>query len=748
MRSKPIWRVFVLAILLAGLYLRCVGLTRGLSDFVLPEGPSAGEGNAFYHFHPDETTLIHGALALSNPLDPPITSYGMVPLYLLRGSLEAVHLAMGWELIELSPGTSHYRVVLVARMLAVAISFLSLWLTYSLCRRCFDIPTAVLALLFVASAPLALQLAHYYTVDGPFLLTVLIFFQILHRALRSGRLEWYGLAGITVGVAGAVRLNGLVLGMVLLAGHCLWVEESGRLKQIGRRLRLPHLWVSGGAALVSLAALEPYLLFDFQRVLDSSVHNFAGAVHIATGGQLTLWNLADVHTLPYWHYWSNLLPTSVGWPLTFAFAAGLIFSLRRPERLVTLMLLWCGCHFLLIGGLQTKHVRYLLPLLPFFSIFAASLFTHGWRRIKSFPGAAVVSIVTCCTVVHAVIFGIAFSKIYRVEDSRIQAGRWIAEHVPKGSRIGLEKGAFTMGGLISTANYQLELLGMEMPFHTRGYLTCRGTSYFLQHHLQDLDHLIITDANRYAQFAAVPEMFPVVSGFYRRLLDGKLDFESTRRFKQYPELLGLRFEDDGAEPSFLGFDHPAVVVFKRRNKEALGGIFARWREELLNDPNCADNQLRQAVAHLGAKEFDRAQTVLQEVSGRYPDTKISHFLAAKIHGLLGEKDQELAAERRYTEDSQPHRSHLAPWATWISLMELGLPDFAVDALKIGVTKIGLYNSAARRHMADYYVSLARNFEHRHRKEYAVKVYRLAILIDSERKEELAELISRLETETR
>ena len=740
--------MLVLAVLLAGLYLRCVGLTRGLSDFVLPEQPLAGEGTAFYHFHPDETLLIRSALALENPLEPPLTSYGMVPLYLLRGALEAVHLAMGWELTPPAPGASTYRLVLVARVLAVAISFLSLWLTYTLSRQCRGIPTSALALLLVATVPLAVQQAHYYTVDGPFLLTVLIFFHVALRALRCGRLEWYALAGATVGVAGAVRLNGLVLGLVVFAGHCLWAGGPGRSKQVARRLRSPHVWVSGGTALAALALLEPYLVFDLHRVLDSTGHNFASALRIATGEQLTLWNLADVHTLPYWHYWSNLLPSSVGWPLSLAFAAGLIFSLRRPDRPLVLMLLWCGCHFLLVGGLQTKHVRYLLPLLPFLSIFAASLFTQSWRRISGPAGAAAVRVVICLTVAHAVVFGIAFSRIYGVEDSRIQAGRWIAAHVPKGSRIGVEKGAFTMGGLISSADYKLELLGMEMPFHTRGYLTCRGTSYFLQDHLHDLDYLVITDANRYAQFTAVPEMFPVVAGFYRRLEKGKLDFEAIRRFKQYPQLLGLRFEDDGAEPSFLGYDHPAAIVFKRSNRKDLDDIFARWREELLEDPHCADQQLRQAVTHLRAEEFDRAQAVLQEVSKNHPNTRISHFLAAKIHHLQGEKDRQAAAERRYTEDLPLHRSHLAPWASSISLMELGLPDYAVDALKHGVKEIGRHNASARRQMAGYYVSMARNFAYLQQNERAAEVFRLAKLIDPEREEALPGPLPGLEAGTR
>ena len=76
----------VILCLILGCSLRFVGLTRGDSSFVI-DGASQSE-RAFYHFHPDETALIQAALDPIDPFAPKITSYGMLPIYLLKGVLE------------------------------------------------------------------------------------------------------------------------------------------------------------------------------------------------------------------------------------------------------------------------------------------------------------------------------------------------------------------------------------------------------------------------------------------------------------------------------------------------------------------------------------------------------------------------------------------------------------------------------------------------------------------------------------
>jgi hypothetical protein len=64
------------------------GSSRGASDFV----PTETGTTAFYAFHPDEETLIRAALDLNlrSPLDPPLTAYGLLPMYMARAVLVGV----------------------------------------------------------------------------------------------------------------------------------------------------------------------------------------------------------------------------------------------------------------------------------------------------------------------------------------------------------------------------------------------------------------------------------------------------------------------------------------------------------------------------------------------------------------------------------------------------------------------------------------------------------------------------------
>ena len=69
--------------LMLGTGLRFVGLTRGISDF---DPSRQSDQQTFYHFHPDEETLIRAALVLESSCAPPMTAYGLLPLYMLRGA--------------------------------------------------------------------------------------------------------------------------------------------------------------------------------------------------------------------------------------------------------------------------------------------------------------------------------------------------------------------------------------------------------------------------------------------------------------------------------------------------------------------------------------------------------------------------------------------------------------------------------------------------------------------------------------
>ena len=212
---------------------------------------------------------------------------------------------------------------------------------------------AALALADPTEPPLAVQQAHSYTVDGLFTLCALAALWASLRIAESPSTRSYVVAGILVGLATSVRLNGLLLGMVVAAAQVLAERGTGQ-RGWRRTCTQPMPWWSALAAIVTV-------LLARDRVTD----DFALSAKIASGEILRLWSLVDVHTIPYLHFLTSLLPLAVGWPLAVAMLIGVGVALWQRQRGSLLLVAWPLIYFGFVGWLHTKQVRYLWPMLPF-----------------------------------------------------------------------------------------------------------------------------------------------------------------------------------------------------------------------------------------------------------------------------------------------------------------------------------------------------------------------------------------------
>jgi hypothetical protein len=74
----------------------------------------------FYHFHPDEETLIRAALVLESSCAPPMTAYGLLPLYMLRGALAFTGVLPGVPALDMGSVQGQVWIYMTARLLAAA----------------------------------------------------------------------------------------------------------------------------------------------------------------------------------------------------------------------------------------------------------------------------------------------------------------------------------------------------------------------------------------------------------------------------------------------------------------------------------------------------------------------------------------------------------------------------------------------------------------------------------------------------
>ena len=665
------WHVFLLVCLVLGGGLRLVGLTRG------------DDGAAFYTFHPDEAMVVQTALAPLDLTDPPITTYGMLPSYVLRGVVELSALVLGWEEVGGESAEARRRVYYTARLLAVLYSMGVLVLVWLLGRRYFDPGVAVLALLCVTFSVGAIQQAHFYIVDGLFILLSTGCLWASLRALEGRAGRWYVATGVLIGLTGAVRLNGLSLGLILLVGY-VWTGGIDWRAKVAR-LRQGHLWLAAGVSLLVLLAVQPFLLTAPERMWQvNSSQDFAFSLQVVRGEMLQPWLLVDLHTTPFVHHWTHLWPLIVGWPLTLFFLAALVYALRRVSLAQGLLLLWCGLYFLMVGGLVAKSVRYVLPMLPFLALFAGQLGVALWRL--QVPWARVLGRAVVVGVwVHFALYGCAFARLYSSEDSRIQASRWLDAKLPPNTTIAAERGGFSMLPVLSNERYNLRFMEINTLFGVRGYGTCTTTGRYLQQRLEPAEYIALSPANRQVQFAAVPELYPAVASFYQHLMAGKLGFTQVQRFKNSPQLLGINFEVEGAEPSFLGYDHPTVLIFKKNDRFALD--WQKWRADIERDPLCVDGDLRRIAVLLQRGDLEQALVWLGGVQERYPDLLFVALLEAYVHKLRGDVEGEQRSIGRYMMgfSDGSRRANLLPFVVALSAADLGFADVGLSALQAGLS---------------------------------------------------------------
>jgi len=710
--------IITIAIAVLAAVLRFGGLTQGESDFVPSATPGAA---AYYHFHPDEETLVRAALRLESLFDPPLTAYGTLPMLLGRAVVEARGLFYDGPL-EVG-GDSRVLVIQTVRFLSALCSLATVVLVFYVGHTFWGFWVGALAALFTGLAPVAIQQAHFYTVDGLFTLLVMAVLGLALQAVASERRSLLLAAGLLVGLAGATRINGLLLGAVvaltfLVGRDLVWRDALGRIKR-------PDLWLAGLAALTTLLLLQPYLATQPEILLRTDFSNdFGYSFLVARGEVLRPWSMVDMHTVPYVHYWTDLWPQAVGWPLTVLFVAGFAYALWRREWAGLVLACWCAGYFLTIGGLHTKHVRYLLPMLPGLTLLASVLSVDLYRRWQ-WKGGLVAGMVGLYTLAY----GIAFAGIYYVEDSRIQAARWVVAEVPNGQNIGVETGGFSIQSLIDGRRYGKHIINSSRLFNTRDYLTCVSGVDYLRQQLSDAHYVAITDVNRYRQYAAVPAYLPVLHDFYRRLVAGELGFAPAARFKVYPTLFGLRFGDDWSEPSFYGYDHPGVHLLRRT--EAFDVAWTEWRAKLMEDPRCADGVLDEMAHSLRRGDLGLAKTQLQNIETDYPDSRLSAMLAADLYDKMGDQMMVDQALDRYVWGYQDRSraAQLLPWAAGKSLIDLGLSDLARMALVNGANKRVYMRAEDKKTMARSYSLIADDLVDRGERELGKEIYRMAALIE-------------------
>lgn len=583
MTNRKTGLLFLLAVLL-GIGMRFYGLKWGLP----------------YHFHSDErimsffTEKLRTAESIAQ-LTAEERRFFLYPPFLMYLQIALVTLASVFHRFSHTDPGSLTLFYLLGRGLVAGFGSATLILVYRLGRRLYSGSVGMLAAAFLAFTVLHVRDSHFYFPDVP-----MTFFVVLTVLCAVGIIEGKGvkaylLAGLFAGMGMATKQTALMVLPAILVAHVLGTFRDRPLSwnTLGKGLLSFRFW--GLLALPLLVAgvtfllLNPFVLINPRQFLEMS-HQTAAFVK---GIRQNNWTFQFTGlTIGYW--FSNLLYFGMGPLLECVSLAGVLWAgaigvLRAAGRRITntysadaLLLAFILPYFGLIGGGYLKFIRYALPLLPFLCLLGARCLIDLGERAGRGRARAAVTALTATVILGSFFYALAYLNVYRQEDARLQASRWIHQNIPRDSTVLIDSSSATplLGSMFFQPEfyvsymhglgpgrenrqdyYRIKVLKLITEVEPRPRSSPWWEAY-LEERLKNVEYIIMSD-ERPEQYSHRPDDYPILNRFYRALFAGRTDFREIKTFKTRPSLFGLTLNDDRAELTFRLFDHPKIMIFRR-----------------------------------------------------------------------------------------------------------------------------------------------------------------------------------------
>jgi len=574
--------------------------------------------------HPDERGIVGHIQGIgwpsswaefwspNSPLNPHFAAYGHLPFYatgLFGHFLSFIGHTFSGAIGSLAPlmqaDASATGIIQSGRVLSALADTGVLLFLYLIGRLAFGRPVGLLAALLGCFTVLDLEFSHFANVDTflTFFVAGALYFCV--RIVRHGRLRDYLWAGAWIGFAIACKVSAAPLVVPLIIAHAYRGAErwsDGKAVEA----TTPTWWPSAApwprrplpanpllllaallATVIAVFVTQPYAFIDFAKWWPDVYFQL----------QLAQGTLEQAFTrkfsgLPSYYYpLQQLVGWTMGLPLGLTAVAGTLVAIvrqvRRRHSSELVLLSWAVVFFASAGGQYMKFLRYMLPLAPVLTLFAAALLVALWRwarapRTEGRPQLQISRIYAPLLVVLVVgltvCYGLAHETVYTAENTRLAATRWMAAHIPAGSTI-------TDEGPWDEPLLQYVAPGVSMPAYQTISMDVLGpgdsatTVPMFVNALQNAQYITISSARVFGSVAHQPGRYPYSIRWYELLFGGRLNFKLVKSFIASPQLGPIKISDTQSVPranQYTGthlwyeadqnlseYDHPPVYIFKR-----------------------------------------------------------------------------------------------------------------------------------------------------------------------------------------
>jgi len=388
-------------------------------------------------YHPDEQYTLK-MLANMNPkkFDFNPKNFVYMPFYsyqigfgiALGALLKYVHLTKDMFYYLLNP-EEFARMYLAGRMVVSLLGTGIIFLIYLIGCSLFSKGVGLLSAATMSVIPLFVSISHFIKPDVPCLFWSMMAFLFITYLYKSGRLKWYILSGIFIGLASGSKHYGIFLIVPLSLAHMLFLRDTGKFRPGNIFSR--EIFFSFISILFAFFCASPYILTDFDRFLRD-VTWLKGAVSIDC-------NFRNICDLSFYYVISGFQYVfSPG--IFMLFILSFFAKLKEREGRYLLLLAPVFLYFILILFSANRSIEYALPAFPLLSILSASFVLEGTKRseIKSaVPGLKLTF--SILAILLAFVYSAGYVYSMKFADVRMDASRWIADNIKPDSSLGVEK---------------------------------------------------------------------------------------------------------------------------------------------------------------------------------------------------------------------------------------------------------------------------------------------------------------------
>ncbi len=310
--------------------------------------------------------------------------------------------------------------------------------------------TGILSAFFLAFAYLHVRDSHFATTDVPMAFMVCLAYLFIIDIFQKGRWKDYLLAGLFSGLATSTKWPAFLLFIPILVAHFLKEIGDGSIFNKGRENRTVPIIYTGERVRVRGSVLSPKLLFALFLIPFAAILGTPFAVLSPHEFLQDMQRLSQTHSQTDWrgirlgigwiYHFKFTLWYGLGWPLFLASLLGVGGALKRNWKAGFLLLSFALPYYFLIGKQYLVFMRYMVPLIPFCCIFAG-VFVASLPFPLPLKGER-IKVRGLLLLILSIL--IVFPALYRVfwldralakPDSRIVAGDWIHQNIPKNKKL-------------------------------------------------------------------------------------------------------------------------------------------------------------------------------------------------------------------------------------------------------------------------------------------------------------------------